>query len=517
MKRIHLSSTFLTIVTFLLPVTSLRAQDEPVTIIDKGTHFDVTIDLKSGHSRYDIGRMIFLETVKAVPDFEELVDSYINEMFPDPTTYAVMLMRVADIVPQIPQEYLDEIEGIASETSGGTINNPGDGLLSHDEIFMMQLLADIARTTECSGLSVYGGKSATGNPISARILDWFDGSQNQLAQIQAVTTIKNGTKSICKIGYLTMVGVISGFNTCGVFAGILDAPTGEPYSSAGKRPYILDLRTALENEATIGHVADYLTDPSKEYTFNHLMLLSDKYSSGILENNISGTGTDMHRALRTDTSTLNPGITWGFDNAVAVVNAFMLSGNHDNYTGRASNTARWNTLTTQMQLSGETVSYDELKSIASFDHGDGPNSQTTGDIYNRGTQQIILFQPCQFGLEVSFKPKSGVLPTDPVFEKLECPFACGSTDVEADAQLHPLRTGSVRNRYCTVSDNSSRFSFSLETPSQVRVDIFNMLGRKLHTVDLGRFSAGKYKRDIRISSLPDGLYFYRLQTGFNQQ
>jgi len=60
----------------------------------------------------------------------------------------------------------------------------------------------------------------------------------------------------------------------------------------------------------------------------------------------------------------------------------------------------------------------ELKLIASFDNDDGPDKSSDGDIYNSGTQQIVLFQPDNFHLEVAFKPKSGILPADPVFEEI---------------------------------------------------------------------------------------------------
>jgi hypothetical protein len=61
---------------------------------------------------------------------------------------------------------------------------------------------------------------------------------------------------------------------------------------------------------------------------------------------------------------------------------------------------------------------DELKLIASFDDDDGPGYNYDGDIYNSNTQQIVLFQPDNSHLEVAFRPKSGILPTDPVFEDI---------------------------------------------------------------------------------------------------
>ena len=286
-----------------------------------------------------------------------------------------------------------------------------------DEFYFLQLINDVARATQCSGISVYGARSETGHPMTARILDLYSGFE-QLKQLQAVTTINYGSKSICLIGYLGHLVVMTGFNSNGVFAGALDSGTGAAYSSKDKYSYATDLRYALENSVTLNDVANYMTNPLRNYTFNHNVLLSDKQTSKVLENNFSGTGTNMQRALRSDTSALNPGISWGFTDAVAAVNSFLLLGNHDNHTGVIDNVNKWENLKSQLQYCGDTITFEELKLIASFDNGDGPDWPLTGDIYNSYTQEIILFEPDTFHLEIAFKPKSGAFPTDPVFENI---------------------------------------------------------------------------------------------------
>ena len=75
--------------------------------------------------------------------------------------------------------------------------------------------------SQCSALAVYGKRSQTKNTMAARMLDWNIGSQYQLAKVQCVMTIKNGHKSICTIGYLGFLGVVTGLNDNKVFAAIL--------------------------------------------------------------------------------------------------------------------------------------------------------------------------------------------------------------------------------------------------------------------------------------------------------
>jgi hypothetical protein len=165
-----------------------------------------------------------------------------------------------------------------------------------------------------------------------------------------------------------------------------------------------------------------MIDPKKAYTFNHLIALSDPQHSQILENNISGQGANICRALRSDSSALNNGITWKFPNAVAAVNAFMLKGNHDNYTGVAENTQRWNVLKSQLQSKGGTVSMEELKQIVCFCPNHIPGTKNQGSIYRESAQQIILCEPASDELEIFFRPRNGQLPSLPVFEEVPLMF-----------------------------------------------------------------------------------------------
>jgi hypothetical protein len=485
------------------------AQDSSVSIVNRGSYYEVTMDYTTGINHYDMGRMLMQKITQILPNYEQLTDSYLAEMVGTQNIYNNLLSRVPDIKPQIPQEYQDEINGMISQLNGGNINNVGDGKLSKDEFYLMQLITDVDQSTQCSGISVYGSRSVTGNTMTARILDWFDGSKHQLAQIQSVITIKNGSKSICTIGYLGFMGIITGFNEEGVFAAIMDSPSGAAYSSKNKRSYPMDLRYALENYTTLANVADYLADTSRNYAFNHLIFLSDKYTTHVLENNFSGTGTNIRRALRNDTSSLNPGITWGFTNAVAAVNSFLLLGNHDNHTGVMSNTKRWSSIKTQLQLYGDTVTLNELKLIASFDHGNGPGLQSDGDIYNIGTQQIVIFQPDVFHLEVAFKPKSGIMPTVPIFDNISVSIGLHSTTAAENNSNLP-ESFILKQNYPNPFNPSTTISFSLPIRSFVSLKVFDLLGRDVATILSEELSPGVYSRQWNAAAMPSGMYFYRL-------
>jgi len=392
-----------------------------VTIKNRGTYFEVTLDFSRGASHLEMGKELGLKIVETVPEYEASLDSYLSEISKDTDTYNLFIKRVNDIRPQLDKEYRDEIEGMASSFSGQGKNIRGDGKLSEDEVYLMNLCPDIARFTQCSALGVYGERSESGHDISMRILDWFAGSQNQLSRYHAVCRFQNSEKSIATIGYLGYMGCISGFNDDKVFGAILDSPTMETYSSKQKESYSFDLRHALENSRTIAAAAGYLKSQDRNYTYGHLIFFSDPNISKVLENNISGKA-DGIRALRTDKSRLNTSIEWNISDSVGCVNSFLLKGNMDNHSVSLSNTARFDSMKKELQGKGDRISQEEMKELASYYTGDSPGLQEDGDLYNIKTQQIIVFEPGKADYRVFFRPAREEIPVKPVFQKIPASF-----------------------------------------------------------------------------------------------
>lgn len=491
---------------FVLP-SIVMAQH--VTIADSGNYYHVICDLASAGSRHQMGLELGQQIAAAAPEFGTLVDSYLAERSGSNATYNAWIARMGDIWPQVPQEFRDEIDGMTEGVAAETLNVRGDGKLSRDEIRVLNLFPDCARTSQCAGLTVFGAGSAGGRTMTARLLDWHSGNQNQLGQVQAVTFIQNGSQSVCLVGHLGFMGAVTGFNDEGLFSGILDSPTGTAYSSAGKRSYAMDIRHALENFGDMDSAAARLADTSKHYAYNHLVLMSDRNGGGVLENNFSGSGTAMRRVLRRDTSALNPGVEWEYPEAVAAVNSFVLYGNHDNHTGVQFNTGRWASFRSQLGAFGQ-VDWEELKLIAGFDNGNGPGYEYT-DIYNAGNHQIVCFRPDSMILEVAFKPKSGVLPADPAFVRVPVAF-----DSSAGTGGQSSRVPAGRGRLLVFPNPCrGRATVSLEAwaPNPARVRLYDINGRRvMTTVDAG---AAKEKTgiDLDLAKLPRGVYLVTVVNG----
>ncbi|AEY68005.1 C45 family peptidase [Clostridium sp. BNL1100] len=422
-KLLYLLSVIVLVTGLNLGAITINAAEttQRVTITDKGSHYEVILNFKGEKSHEKIGKEYGSQILKSVPQYEALVDSYLAEITSNDEVYSLMLQRVNDIIPQVDKDYVDEIKGIASNFTGKNDNVRGDGKLSTEEIFLMNLCPDVVRPSQCCAAGVYGDKSENKDNISMRILDWHAGSENQLARIQSVVTYKNSKKSICTIGYLGYMGCISAFNDNKVFGAILDSHTGEPYTSQEKRSYPFDLRHALENYTTLNGVAAYLKSPVRNYTYGHLIFLSDAEVTRVLENNISGKENSL-REVRAEKSGLNDGISWDIKNAIGCVNSFILKGNLDNHSDNPSNTNRFYGMKKVLKEQGEKVTFDNMKAVASYYQGEEPGPQIEGDLYNTSTQQIMVFEPAKNRYEVFFRPVSGDLPKVPVFEKISVLF-----------------------------------------------------------------------------------------------
>lgn len=396
-------------------------QGDGASITNKGNYFEVVLDYTSGLSPKEMGADYAKGILEVIPNYEAIIDSYIAENVTS-YDYNFVFHRTDDIKPQIQEQYYEEILGLASVFSGGNENKRGDSRISEEEALMFNLFTDVVRPSQCSYISVFDERSETGKTMTARNLDWFGGSKNQLPAIQAVITIKYPDRQICSVGYMGYVGILTGFNDSKVFAGILDSGTGAPYTTEVRRSYVMDLRYALENNNSIDELAKYMIDPYKLYTYNHVIGLSDPDTSIIVENNFSGQGADgmrVKRAIRYDDSKLNDEVDWGIDNAIASVNSFVLYGNHDNHTINRYNTRRWESITEEMDAKGPVITIDELREICSYSEGSPGVFSESGDVYNKMTLQMVVFQPDTLSLEVYFRPKEKrENPDKPVFEKI---------------------------------------------------------------------------------------------------
>ena len=360
---------------------------------EKKGYYEVILNY-NGDSDYHMGQLYGEALVSQYPTLESGFVNYLSAL--STAEYDVIMTRIQLIRNQIPNEYRDFISGLASKFNGGTNNDKDDGVLSVDEVFYFSLIGEVHRSSQCSVIAVHDSASGTHKPIIGRLLDWSGAPHG------AVFYINKGRKKIVNIGNsLLSLSVTTGLNKHGIFVATLDAPTGEPFpdlSSDTYYAYHFDLRYALENYNTINAIADYLSQ--RKYTYNHLIVIGNTKTVKVLENNLNG-----RRVLRESNSELNAGGTWGFSNAIAAVNAFLLKDNFDNFTISPSNTIRWQSIKDQLSayLSSENlITVEEMKKIATY-YGTNIDLSDNEGIMTHITQQIVVYDSANSSMQVFFR------------------------------------------------------------------------------------------------------------------
>ena len=370
-------------------------------------YFDVVLDFTSSSHR-EVGRGYALAILQAKPDYEATIDYLLAEhvflvqVFPPNLTFAQVLARAQTLHanPSFPAEYKEEIAGM-QEVFDYDVDTLGDGRLSRNELLVFQFLSEVVRPTSCSVSAVTGSTSATGKTLFGRNWDWLSVTAWGTGSVHAMTTFRNGGKTIANFGSLGMLFALTVFNQHHLAGAIVNATTKAEYPEdlSSRRSLFFDLRYAFENFSTLAEIANYLKAEDHRYVYNHNMFLADPTTAGVVENQVNslaGTGQG-NRAFRTDASTLNealdpfPEQTWGILGAFVTVNDFRLPGN-DWIPDATENTSRWTSFRRLYAAvpSGQRFDIDGLKAITGYPGPDGDGVMTNGAIFNSELQKFTV-------------------------------------------------------------------------------------------------------------------------------
>jgi hypothetical protein len=389
------------------------------------TYYDIVMDY-TGRTNKEMGKALAEEILRVVPDYESIADSLLKDQFdmlekynlgPD---FPTAIIRAHAILRNVPREYLDELEGMQEILNYDT-DVLGDGRLSKNELTLLQIFPDVIRPTQCSAAAAFGRSSATGKTILGRNLDWDALPHNDMSRMHAVTTTKNGEKSIVMVHFLGMLTPVTAYNDNKIFGAFLDAETGAPYPAdlRSKRSYCFDFRYALENMSMMQEIVDFLK--TKDYAFNHLLFMADAESAGVLEQNIGSPGRGFRRA----DSELRKGVVWDVPDTLATVNDFRLPGNFVYPDDDPSDNNRWKTYRTLLSshlVSGTKIDVEKMKGISGYYGTDG-SAYTSGAVFlsNRiVTAQSIIFSMDTLEMWIHFSPVgTGPMPLKPTYIKVK--------------------------------------------------------------------------------------------------
>ncbi|HPJ34167.1 MAG TPA: C45 family autoproteolytic acyltransferase/hydrolase [Spirochaetota bacterium] len=401
-----------------------------VKVQNKGSHYYMTVDYTKGKSHYDTGRLIGEALHKGVDNFEKIYDNFIaltarEYGYPEKPGgtpeehYTLFMSRVNDLKALLPEEIKAEIDGVAGTLSGGDKDTMGDGKLSINEYYFINLIVETSENSECCAVSAFGDASESGNTITARVMDWYiDTDKKEIEHLFGITEYRYKDFTIHSVGVIGHLGLISGVRSNGIYGAILFSRNNTPYSSTGKHSYSMEFRYAMEKYSSIDEIANYMKSAERNYTMNHNIFLSDKSKSIVLENDLQG-GPGAARGIRTWNSRLNNNVQWGFENRIACVNSFILYGNDDNHTTVPGNRNRWLEILKLMSEKKKPLSYNDIREIITYYPGKQPADFDAGGLYTEWSKQIMIFQPEEMTFDIFFSPKTGKLPSEPVFEKIK--------------------------------------------------------------------------------------------------
>ncbi|MCL5028609.1 MAG: T9SS type A sorting domain-containing protein [Bacteroidetes bacterium] len=74
---------------------------------------------------------------------------------------------------------------------------------------------------------------------------------------------------------------------------------------------------------------------------------------------------------------------------------------------------------------------------------------------------------------------------------------------------------SLEQSYPNPFNPTTKISFSLPQKNQIKLKVFDVLGREIQILADGVYEAGKYEVEFNANSLSSGVYFYNLSDGTN--
>lgn len=411
-----------------------------VSVEKRNSHYVVSIIQGSPE---DTGRQYGL-ALKSIPEWSKKWDEYLSECIgayisqwkkSESETMAVFVKRAQDLMSSLNtqdrQEVLAFIE--AAATSKKTKNN--DGLLSKDEIMIIQFLPEVVRAAACSAISAFGPMAHNGGNLVGRTLEWYAGKNGAINHLNAIvihkqspgTASKNMTpEASLSVGYLGYLPVLTAINSVGTFVALFDCKYGvSSYVTKGKRSFTFDLREAIRNFSSKENICDFLMQPKQPnpYAFNGIVA-DDKGTVAIENAHPEGR---YKAAIRTSNSALLPGVLWEFKHALAMVNSNVLENHFNNHNSNEStkklNHLRWESFRANLahaNLDGR-ITLDEIQEIIT--HRKKADLPSPGDIYGLTTQYMTLWDASAKSFKVWFRqPGDKVKPHIPIFEEVPLPW-----------------------------------------------------------------------------------------------
>lgn len=346
-----------------------------------------------GVSSFEIGLELGRQSKGLFNDIERRYDRYLYDSISQIRFDDVLVGSLPKLKKSIAPRYQKELEGVASSWSLIHANKLGDGFLSWDEYWLLNLLSDIDIGVPINGVgfSVLSRVSSESSAIIGRNLDLKN--TPDLRSLQSITVYEYKNRAVVNIGFMGILSVLSGFNESGLFVSQFSVTSGSFYQDSYHRK-IDDafqvqgflLREVLETTTSTRKAINFLS--KKNISMNSNTLVGDKKNILILEQPAFGKGI-----VRKWSSSTRPNKQWDRKLQVAVVDCHVLV-DMSNNCRRAKDSFRW----------------DRLYSLAIFTHNEKANVQDVAKIMlDKSNKYDAIFSGEHTVQSMIYLPSNGYL------------------------------------------------------------------------------------------------------------
>ena len=363
---------------------NLVPDSAPVTTSDKIPIIRVVAE---NLTPLDIGLEIGKQSKALFTDIESRYDRYLMASLSQIGFDDILRNRLPRLRNSVEPGYQKELEGIASSWSLIHENKLGDGFLSWDEYWLLNLLPDIGIPANGVAFGVLGQLSSESGPAIGRNLNLK--SSPELRSLQAITVYEYDDNAVVNIGFAGIISVLTGFNGSGLFVAHFNAASSSSHQNAysGKknaqeavkaRGFVL--RRALEAYTSTRQATRFIA--KKGTGFGGNTLVADNTNIQVLEQSVSGKAT-----IRRWNSPTHPSKPWDRVSQIAVVDCYA-STTMPNNCRRAKDSYRWDRLRSLAGFSSsEKASVQDIARIMLDD------SNKYYEILGENTIQSMIYLP----------------------------------------------------------------------------------------------------------------------------
>lgn len=331
---------------------------------------------------FDIGLALGRQSKTLFSDIEGRYDRYLMTSLSQMKFNDILNSRLEQLKNSIEPRYQKELEGVASAWTLVYSNTLGDGLLSWDEYWLLNVLPSIGLPANGVGFGVLNPLSNENSTLIGRNLDFK--SSPELRSLQAMTTYQYKNKTVTNIGFAGIISVLTGFNHSGLFLAHFNASSpleGSAYFAKNKiEPQGFVLRSALDRFTSPKKAAHYIANKSMALSSN--ILIAGKKSIQVVESSIK-----EGSKIRDWDSKVSFRKRWERPSQIAVVNCHVLRAMLDNCK-RAKDSYRWERLRSLARFTqSEKAGMQDIVKIMT------DTSHRYYEIFSESTIQSIIYLP----------------------------------------------------------------------------------------------------------------------------